>query len=97
MKKTKSPYIKTNHFITFLISAIAQIAFYLLLILSFEYVIVVLDVGVETPKKLIYAEAFVIYLISKVAKAIVDMFKKGDKDEEEDKDEDESGDDEDFF
>lgn len=105
MKRIYRFYKQTNKTIKFLISALIQIAFYILLISFFENVLLVSDLSVKTPKFIIYTEALVFYLLSKVAKMMVDIFRaymksrNPDDNDDNDSDNEENSEenDEDFF
>lgn len=105
MKINEKMSFKTNKFIKLLISALIQITFYLTLIGFFEYILIALELSNKTPKKILYLEAFALYLLGRVAKSIVAIFKStkesdnndnDNNDENNDENEDDE-DDEDFF
>lgn len=95
MKSLKKVYSRTNKFIKILVDALVQISFFLVIIGIFEYLFVLSEISTKTPKKIIYIEAFALYLLSKVSKTIVDIFRKN-KENDESNDSDDKND-EDFF
>ncbi len=95
MRTLKKIYSKTNKFIKFLVDALVQISFFLVIIGIFEYLFVLSELSSKTPKKIIYIEAFTLYLLSKVSKSIVDIFKKNKENDESNDNDDKN--DEDFF
>jgi len=89
----------TNKIIKILITILLQLAFYITIIGLFEYILVVMDLSSKTPKKIIYIEAFALYLLGRVANSIVDIF-KGKKENDQNNDDSDDTDeknDEDFF
>lgn len=96
MRISERFYFGTNKFIKFLISFFLQLALYLTFIGLFEYILVVMDLSSKTPRKIIYIEAFALYLIGRVANSAVDIIrsKKG-KDSNDDDNDDQNN--EDFF
>lgn len=95
MKTLKNIYTKTNKLIKFLVDALVQISFFLVVIGIFEYLFVLSELSTKTPKKIIYIEAFALYLLSKVSKIIVDIFRKNKENDESNDNDDQN--DEDFF
>jgi len=99
MKTSEKFSFGTNKIIKILITALLQITFYITIIGLFEYILVVMNLSSKTPKKIIYIEAFILYLLGRVANTIVDIF-KGKKENDKNKDDTEDRDDEndeDFF
>lgn len=78
MRKIEWTYIEFNSFVDFLLSALTQIAIFLFIILLLEFFLINLQLSPATPRFMIYIEAFILYLISRVAKIIVDTFRKDD-------------------
>lgn len=78
MKKIEWDYIEINAFVSFLLSALLQIAIFLFIILLLEFFLINLQLSPATPKKIIYIEALILYLIGRVAKIIVEAFRKDD-------------------
>lgn len=78
MKKIEWSPLEVNNFIKVLLSILFQIFIFLFFILVLEFFLINLKLSPATPKKIIYIEAFILFLISKVAKLIVDTFKKDD-------------------
>lgn len=78
MKKIEWNSVDLNGFVNVLLSALLQIFIFLFFILILEFLLINLQLSPATPKKIIYIEAFIFFLISKLAKIIVDTFKKDD-------------------
>ncbi len=106
MKNLSNLSIKANRLVKFLIKALVQIAFFIMVIGFFDYIFVSLDLSRETPKIIIYVEAFALFLLSRISKIIVDIFrayiksknpKDNDSNEDEDIDKDDDENDEDLF
>lgn len=109
MKSVNNLSYKTNRIVKFLIKALVQIAFFIMIIGFFDYIFVTLDLSRQTPKIIIYVEAFALFLLSRVSKIIVDIFrsyikKKYPKDnddnsenDDEDLDKEDDENDEDLF
>ncbi len=106
MKNLSNLSIKANKLVKFLIKALVQIAFFIMVIGFFDYIFVSLDLSPETPKSIIYVEAFALFLLSRVSKIILDIFrayikkknpKDDDNNENEDIDKDDDENDEDLF
>lgn len=76
MKKIEWDYQDINNILKMLVSAFTQIAIFLFIILLIELFVINLDISPATPRKVIYVEALILYLIARVAKIIVDLFKK---------------------
>ncbi len=76
MKKIEWDYQDVNNILKMLISAFLQIAIFLFIILILEFFVINLELSPATPRKVIYIEALILYLIGRVAKIIVDLFKK---------------------
>lgn len=106
MKNISNLSYKTNRLVKFLIKALVQIAFFIMIIGFFDYIFVTLDLSRQTPRIVIYAEAFALFLLSRVSKIIVDIFrsyikkkypKDNDENDDEDLDKEDDENDEDLF
>ena len=106
MKNLSNLSVKTNRLVKFLIKALVQISFFIMVIGFFDYIFVSLELSPANPKVIIYVEAFALFLLSRVSKIIVDIFrayikkknpKDDDNNENEDSDKDDDENDEDLF
>lgn len=78
MKKIEWDYDNINNVLNFLVSAFLQIAVFLFIILLLEFFLINLQLSPATPRRIIYVEALILYLIGRVAKIIVETFRKDD-------------------